>query len=154
MKKFFLIVLVVFAVLVTGAYLVYDSIFPKAGPIKQLKLSEIDTIYIYNNNEIEIEMSDVEIEELFTYINVAEPTRRMSVNDYKELFEEVVKMTNDADGFGLFDQISEEDVEKAKWIACIIDCLNDVPLTRVEHIFEQKNIEFDVEEFYEENGWS
>ncbi|MBR5316616.1 MAG: DUF5301 domain-containing protein, partial [Lachnospiraceae bacterium] len=60
----------------------YDSIFPKAGPIKQLKLSEIDTIYIYNNNEIEIEMSDVEIEELFTYINVAEPTRRMSVNDY------------------------------------------------------------------------
>ena len=82
MKKIFLIVLVVFVVLVTGAYLAYDSIFPKAGPIKQLKLSEIDTIYIYNNNEIEIEMSDVEIEELFTYINVAEPTRRMSVNDY------------------------------------------------------------------------
>ena len=84
---------------------------------------------------------------------MAKRIKRMSVNDYKELFEEVVKMTNDADGFGLFDQISEEDVEKAKWIAFIIDCLNDVPLTRVEHIFEQKNIEFDVEEFYEENGW-
>ena len=79
--------------------------------------------------------------------------KRMTVNDYKALFEEGVKMTNDADGFGLFDQISEEDVEKAKWIACIMDCLNDVPLTRQEHIFEQKNIEFDVEEFYEENGW-
>ena len=51
--------------------------------------------------------------------------KRMTVNDYKALFEEVVKMTNDADGFGLFDQISEEDVEKAKWIACIMDCLND-----------------------------
>ena len=84
---------------------------------------------------------------------MAKRIKRMSVNDYKELFEEVVKMTNDADGFGLFDQISEEDVEKAKWIACIIDCLTDVPLTRVEHNFEQKNIEFDVEEFYEENGW-
>lgn len=82
MKKKFWIFIVVAVVLVTVAYLVYDSIFPKAEPIKQLKLSEIDTIHIFDNDENEIGMSDLDIEELFTYINVAVSTRIMSVNDY------------------------------------------------------------------------
>ena len=77
----------------------------------------------------------------------------MNLNEYKALYDEVVRMSIDADGFGLFDEINEEDIEKAKWIACIIECMNDVPLRRVKHIFQHKNIEFDVEEFYEENGW-
>ncbi len=84
---------------------------------------------------------------------MAKRMKRMTVNDYKELYMAVERMSLDVDSFGLFDQISEEDIEKAKWIACIIECLNDCPLTRMEHVFEQKNIEFDVEEFYEENGW-
>ena len=81
-KKSFWIFIVVAIILVAGAYQVYDRIFPKAGAIKQLKLSEIETIYVYNNDENEIELSDSEIEELFTYINEAEPTRIISVNDY------------------------------------------------------------------------
>ena len=60
----------------------YDSIFPKAEPIKQLKVSETDSTCIYDNNENEIGMVDSEIEEIITYINEAEPTRIMSVNDY------------------------------------------------------------------------
>lgn len=84
-KKSFWIVLVVLVVLIAGLYRVYDRIFPKAGPIKQLIVSETDSIYIYDNDENEIGMSDSEIEELFTYINAAEPTRIMSVNDYPDV---------------------------------------------------------------------
>ena len=47
----------------------------------------------------------------------------------------------------------KEDIEKAKWIKCIIECMNDVPLRRVKHIFEQKNIEFDSDDFLEENDF-
>ena len=46
--------IVVLAVLVAGAYLAYDSIFLKVVSIKQLKLSEIDIIYIYDNDENEV----------------------------------------------------------------------------------------------------
>ena len=75
----------------------------------------------------------------------------MNLNEYKALYDAVVRMSIDADGFGLFDEISEEDIEKVKWIACIIECIDDVPLRRVKHIFQHKNIEFDSWDFLEEN---
>ena len=81
-KKIFWIGLAVLVVLIAGVYKAYDNIFPKAGPIRQIKVSEINWIYIYDNSENEIGMVDSEIEEIITYINEAEPTRIMSVNDY------------------------------------------------------------------------
>lgn len=81
-KKWFWIFIVTVIVLVVGGYLVYDSIFPKAEPLKLLKVSEADDIYIYDSNGNEIELSDSEIEALCIYINTAESTRIMSVNDY------------------------------------------------------------------------
>lgn len=60
-KKWFWIFIVMVIVLVAGGYLVYDSIFPKAEPLKLLKVSETDDIYIYDSNENEIELSDSEI---------------------------------------------------------------------------------------------
>ena len=81
-KKWFWIFIVMVIVLVAGGYLVYDSIFPKAEPLKLLKISETDDVYIYDSNGNEIELSDSEIEALFIYINTAESTRIMSVNDY------------------------------------------------------------------------
>ena len=80
-------------------------------------------------------------------------TNEMKVNDYKVLYDAVVNMSMDADGFGLFDTITEEDIEKAKWIACIIDCLNDVPSRRSKLIFREKAIDFDVIDFLEENDY-
>ena len=77
----------------------------------------------------------------------------MTVNDYKALYDAVVNMSMDAEGFGLFDKITEEDVEKAKWIACIIDCINDVPSSRTKHIFREKAIDFDVIDFLDENDY-
>lgn len=81
-KKWFWIFIVMVIVLSAGGYLVYDSIFPKAEPLKLLKVSETDDVYIYDSNGNEIELGDSEIEALCIYINTAESTRIMSVNDY------------------------------------------------------------------------
>lgn len=75
----------------------------------------------------------------------------MTIEDYKALYDHVVEMSMDADNYGLFKHISDEDVEKCKWIYLINECLQDVPMGRVRHIFKQKKIKFDVIEFLEEN---
>lgn len=69
-----------------------------------------------------------------------------TIEEYKKLYLDIVSMSVDCDSFGLFEDITEEDVEKCKYIAAILDCLSDVPIGRVEHIFKQKGItEEDVE---------
>ena len=69
-----------------------------------------------------------------------EDNRIASIEDYKRVYDEVVALSIDADGFGLFDRISDDDVERAKWFYMIMEVLNDVPLRRVEHVFEQKGL--------------
>lgn len=66
--------------------------------------------------------------------------RMASIEDYKRVYDEVVALSIDADAFGLFDRISDDDVERAKWFYMIMEVLNDVPLGRVEHVFEQKGL--------------
>lgn len=75
----------------------------------------------------------------------------LSIDDYKVVYDAIVSLSVDADGFGLFEQISDEDVEKCKWIAAIYEILDDVPKRRMVHIFSHKNIKFDYEKFLEEN---
>ena len=75
----------------------------------------------------------------------------MKLEDYKAIYEAIVALSCDADGFGLYDGITTEDVEKCKWIAAIFNVLGDVPRRRVNHIFQQKEIRFDCERFLEEN---
>lgn len=75
----------------------------------------------------------------------------MKLEDYKAIYEAIVSLSCDADGFGLYDGITTEDVEKCKWIAAIFNVLGDVPRCRVNHIFQHKEIRFDCERFLEEN---
>ena len=75
----------------------------------------------------------------------------MKTTDYKSLYQAIVDMSVDMDSVGLFDKITAEDIEKAKWIACILACINDVPLRRMNHIFSQKRIDFDIDDFLDEN---
>ena len=75
----------------------------------------------------------------------------MKLEDYKAIYEAIVSLSCDADGFGLHDGITTEDVEKCKWIAAIFNVLGDVPRRRVNHIFQHKEIRFDCERFLEEN---
>lgn len=81
-KKTIVIIVAVFAVLLLGAYMVFNSIFPKAEPIKQLEVSMVKSVSLYDSDDNEIEVSDAELQKLLTYINAAEATRKMSVNDY------------------------------------------------------------------------
>ena len=74
----------------------------------------------------------------------------MSVANYKEIYEKVLSLSIDADGFGLFENVSDEDAEKAIWIAAILDVLNDVPVRRMNHIFQQRNMKYDWEQFQKE----
>ena len=75
---------------------------------------------------------------------------QMSVANYKELYEKVLELSFDADGFGLFGDISDEDAEKALWIAAILEVLNDVPVRTMNHIFQQRNMKYDWEQFQKE----
>ena len=75
----------------------------------------------------------------------------MKLEDYKAIYEAIVSLSCDADGFGLCDGITAEDVEKCKWIAAIFNVMGDVPRRRVNHVFQQKQIRFDCKQFLEEN---
>ena len=77
----------------------------------------------------------------------------MTLDDYKAIYEAIVSLSCDADGYGLYDDITNEDVEKCKWIAAICEVLDDVPVRRVKHIFEHKNVDFDYQQFLEDIGF-
>jgi hypothetical protein len=86
---------------------------------------------------------------MFNEMNAA--TDNMTVAEYKEIYEAIVSLSVDADGYGLFENISEEDVEKCKWIAAICEVLDDVPRSRMEHIFKYRKVDFDYIKFIEAN---
>ena len=86
---------------------------------------------------------------MFNEMNVA--TDNMTVAEYKEIYEAIVSLSVDADGYGLFENISDEDVEKCKWIAAICEVLDDVPRSRMEHVFKYRKVNFDYTNFIEEN---
>ena len=75
----------------------------------------------------------------------------MTIADDKEIYEAIVSLSVDADGYGLFESISNEDIEKCKWIAAICEVLDDVPRSRMEHIFKYRKVDFDYIDFIEES---
>ena len=82
--------------------------------------------------------------------NIYNADGSISVEAYKAVYQNIVSMSIDADGYGLFKNISDEDVEKCKWWAAIIEVIDDVPRRRVEHIFKYKKIDFDYCDFLDE----
>ena len=74
----------------------------------------------------------------------------LSVETYKSIYDTIVALSVDADGYGLFENISDEDVEKCKWIAAMREVLDDVPRRRMEHIFQYRKVDFDYIYFIEE----
>ena len=74
--------------------------------------------------------------------------RWMCPASYEVAYDEMHCMVPDADGFGLFDQIREKDVEKCQWIAAIYEVMADVVEKYVNPIFDELNNEYDWEAFY------
>lgn len=81
-RKIIIVVMMVMVVLGLEAYTVYDDIFPKAEPIEQLEIGMLEPVKLYDNENIEIVISDEELQKLITFIKGAVATRIMSVNDY------------------------------------------------------------------------
>ena len=81
-EKIVVIIVAVLAVLLVRVYALFNRIFPKAEPIKQLEISMLESVNLYDNDNKEIIISDEELQKLIIYINNAVPTRTISVNDY------------------------------------------------------------------------
>ena len=74
----------------------------------------------------------------------------MTLAKYKQVFSDIITIAGDAEGFGLCnDTITDEDIEKCKYIAAMLETLKDVPERRVNWIFNMKNIVFDSDEIYD-----
>ena len=82
MKKMASIMIIVIIVFSWGIYVLVDSIFPKAGSIKQIEIGMLDSVKIYDDLNKEIIIEDIDLQKIIPYINDAKATRRMSVNDY------------------------------------------------------------------------
>ena len=80
---------------------------------------------------------------------VDEKTGSLTVDGYREIYDAILTLADDADSYGLFKRITSEDIQKCKWIAAILEVLNDVPQRRMEHVFKYKKISFDYLEFIE-----
>ena len=72
-----------------------------------------------------------------------EPSESMTLDEYKLLYKMALKLSFDAENFGLFEMIIDRDIEKAKYIRAIIDVMNDVPHGRMMHIMDYKGVEYD-----------
>ena len=78
-----------------------------------------------------------------------EPAESMTLDEYKLLYKMALKLSFDAENFGLFEMIIDRDIQKAKLIQAIINVMNDVPRGRMMHIMDYKNVEYDPDEIYE-----
>ena len=75
----------------------------------------------------------------------------MELKDYKKLYELIFKMSYDVEEFSIIDSLTEEELEKLKWIICMASCLNDVPLRKAKYALMRKHIEFDEIEFLDDH---
>ncbi len=83
MKKLWLIVIIpLFGILTIGGYAVFDNVFPKADSINCPTIERVISITLVGDNDTSAtaEMSD--FGEFLVNIGNAQPTRKMSVNDY------------------------------------------------------------------------
>jgi hypothetical protein len=67
----------------------------------------------------------------------------MTIEEYKNIFEGILKISFDVEEEIDIDNPTEEDINKAKWIKAMVTCINDVPFRRAAHILRTSNTEFD-----------
>lgn len=77
-----LLVLILIALGIGACWLLDNSIFSKADPIRQMQMDEIESFRVFDVEGDEIIIDDAEKELMITYINNAVPTEKWSVNDF------------------------------------------------------------------------
>jgi len=73
----------------------------------------------------------------------------LNIESYQNLYRMALELSYDAESFGLFENILDIDIEKAKYIYAIMEVMSDVPLRRAEHIMQYKKVKFDYFELLE-----
>ena len=111
MKKIIIpiIAVIVLAALIGGAYLVMDSLFPKADPINvPFASSVVSMTVIKNENRQDGEqraIASADIDSILSLLSEAEPTRKMSVQDSpdaKTYYEIAVKTSDRTHSFYVY----------------------------------------------------
>ena len=77
----------------------------------------------------------------------------MNIKNYKKLYEEILEMSYDMEEVSVYCNPTDENIEKCKWIAAILEVLNDVPKSQMECMFEYKDIAFDYIKFMESENY-
>ena len=99
MKKRIAVVcfLLVSVLAVTGAYYVFDRIFPKSDSIIIPEIENIISATVSDNSNNEAEITETELGEIVSGVAEAKPTRKQSVNDYPAVnpHYEIEIQTND-----------------------------------------------------------
>ena len=63
-------------------------------------------------------------------------TERMTIEDYEKIYDIIIALSMDADGYSLDGSFDNDEVEKCKLIREMIECIEDVPKGRTEWILD------------------
>lgn len=74
----------------------------------------------------------------------------MNLSDYQQLYDAVLGLSFDMDGVRIFTGTTEDDIEKCKIVAAILEVLNDVPKAKTEIMFKHRKIKFNYIEFIDD----
>ena len=75
-------IIAVLLLVLIGGYSFINNIFPKARPLNSPEIENILSVSLAANEEDTVTVNRADFEELLRNINNAQPTRKMSVNDY------------------------------------------------------------------------
>ena len=104
------LVLILLALGIGGCWLLDNSVFSKADPIRQMQMDEIESFRVFDDEDNEIIIDDTEQELMLTYINNAVPTKKWSVNDFpavRPYYKVEIELAEEERVYGYF--IYEED---------------------------------------------
>lgn len=77
----------------------------------------------------------------------------MTLAKYRHLFADILMLAEDAESFGVFeDTITEEQVEKSKYIIAMLEVLKDVPERKAENVISMKDVTFNYDEILDSIG--
>lgn len=79
-KKVVVFVFIAVAVILSGAYMLFNSVFPVANSADYPNEKDINSFSALYDNET-IELSDMSFGSIIVYIKTAQPTRRLSLDD-------------------------------------------------------------------------
>lgn len=63
-------------------------------------------------------------------------TETMTLEDYEKLYDIILAVSFDADGYSLDGSFDNDEIEKCQLIRNMIECLDDVPKGRTEWILD------------------